>query len=213
MYSGIKGYLKTYSKLQELSFIKSSAIFNQDVSFLCDLNLRKLKLGRLFCRDLKDADFVHNIGRLLTSQATSLQHFGMDSDNRAILQLVFGMNIKSLHVLVWSFLPNQTYETLPINNTIEYATIKFVCCPAEEYNIFLAKIPNLKKLYHDKLTMEALESVVTTAKKLQTFLFTDHSLDITTTSYSNLINRADPNPDMSRNINFKQVKKDFEFKI
>ena len=119
---GIKNYLKTHLSLKELSFLAPINIFmNQDVSFLCDLKLRKLKLGRLNEWDLEDDDgsFTKNLVELVTSQIASLRFFSMESDISAIIQLFWSMKqIKCLNICVCAWFP---FETLPINTTIECA--------------------------------------------------------------------------------------------
>lgn len=206
---GIAAYLKSHQLLKELSFLEPREIFSQDISFLCDLQLRKLKLGRIFSKDLENENYMQNVLQLVKSQAASIKYFGMNSDNAAILQLVLGMKLMCLHIHVYSWFP---FEMLPINTSIECAKLDSNYCLTPDYNTFLAKLPNMTKLYHDTMTGEKLKGVVGTAKKLEEILYTESHWDGEITEfYDGMKNSEDPN--VNRSIQLKKIESDFEFKV
>lgn len=99
---GIIKYLKSHRELIELSFAAPLFILDQDVSFLHDLKLKKLKL-RFICSDdvINFGCLLHTL-KLVESQAGSLQYFSMNCDYLAILKLVIKMKIKSLDIKLHS---------------------------------------------------------------------------------------------------------------
>lgn len=165
-------FLMTQRQLKELCFSNAKPIFDlDDISFLCDLELTKLKLGKLFLEDFNVESFKLNILQLLASQALTLKYFGISCYDPDVMKAVMSLkNLKCLDISVYSMFQFQTFTT---NDSIEYAKFDTNNCVDSDYAMFLRCMPNLRRLYHNTMTSEKLLVVVEAITKLQEILYTE----------------------------------------
>lgn len=204
-------FIKTQHQLKEISFINSKAIFElDDISFLCDLQMTKLKLGKMFWDDLQVESFKSNVLQLLTSQADTLKYFGIGCYDPDIMKMVMSLkNVKCLDIRVYSMFQ---IETFSINESIECAKFDTNNCVASDFIEFLKVMPNLSRIYHNTMTTEKLLVVVENVTGLQEILYTsNHWYDKIKKSYEAMKNSEDQ--DINRNIKLTKVGSDFDFPI